>query len=121
MRRQPSFAILYHRVRRGGLLPSDHKRERAARDGSHCHFLHLWNFIDHFFHISWKSGFLFKCGWIPYVSFARNNARISFLIHLSHVASEQPAILPEDFFGRVRILPIPHHYLRATNRQLADL
>src|SRR5262245_65185728 len=118
---QPSFAILDDRVRRWCFFACDHKRERAPGNAHNRYFLHLWDFIDYFFHIPRKCRLLLELSWIPHIRFARDDTIISIFIHLRDIACEKPAILCKYFFRRHRIFPISHHHLWTTHGKLADL
>ncbi len=82
---------------RGRFLARDHKGKRTACNGGYRHFLDLRNFIDHFFDIAREGRFLFEIVRIPHIHLARDDAEISFCIHLGDIPREQPTVLRQHF------------------------
>ncbi len=74
------------------MLRANDKRKWMSRHGHNYHFLDLWNFIDHFFHIPREGRFFAGFFGIPHIRFASDDAAETVLVHLSNIPRQQPAV-----------------------------
>jgi len=128
MRRQSPLAIGQDGFGRGTFASGNDEREGISRNGDHRRLFYLRNFVKHFLHVAREGrlrlarcfGFV-RFGGIPHIGFARDDAEVAVLVHLRHVARQEPATGGERFAGGRFVAPVAEHDLRAADGEFADL